>query len=275
MPLKHLPPSTSAQEVLAVLRADGACIVDDLAAQDTLDRITAELDPYFKQGGPRRADSYIQRTGSLITRSPAARELIVDALVLEVTEGILEKASTYQLNATQVISVLPGGGEQRLHRDDETWDRFPFPVDYDTECHAIWALTDFSIQNGATRVVPGTHRLARGATVDEALAAGRLEQAVMGRGSVVLYTGSVFHGAGTNMTKEVRRGLSVSYCAGWLRQEENQYLATPLEVAKTLDRQLLEVMGYRKGGPTLGYFGDVQDPITAVLGADQGEPVTR
>lgn len=233
-----------------------------------MDRIAAELDPYLTRGEPRKSEPYILRTGALITRSPSARELITHPLVLGAVEGVLDKATTYQLNATQVISVLPGGGEQRLHRDDEAWDHFPFPVDYEPECHAIWALTDFTVENGATRVVPGTHRLEPGATVADALAAGDVEQAVMRRGSVVLYTGSLFHGAGTNTSEVVRRGLSVSYCVGWVRQEENQYLATPREVAKTLDRTLLELMGYRQGTRTLGYVGDVEDPITVIL--DEG-----
>lgn len=266
MPLTHLAASASSQDAVTLLRSDGACIIDGLASAELVDRVAAEMEPHLMRTLARPTEQHTRRTGALIARSAAGRELVMNELVLGAVGALLEKASTYQVHVTQVISVLPGEQDQRFHRDEEAWDRYPFPTDYDIECSVMWALTDFSVENGATRVLPGTHRLAPDATVAEAVAAGVEERAVMGKGSALLFTGKVFHGAGANRTESPRRGLVISYSVGWVRQEENQYLATPRAVARTLDRKLLELMGYQKGGPTLGYIGDVQEPITAVLG---------
>jgi len=267
MALEHLPPTSEAAAVVAALRADGACVVDDLAPAGLMDRVAAEVAPYVDLS-PEGDDDFIgrktRRTGSLVARSPASRELITHPLALATAGSLLDRASVYQLHLTQVISVLPGETEQPLHRDELAWDFFPFPTDYDVQCNTIWALTDFTEQNGATRVLTGTHRLPQTITAPEAAAGRSEDRAVMRRGSVLFYTGKVFHGAGANRTDRVRQGINLTYSVGWLRQEENQYLSTPLEVAKTLDDDLLRLMGYQLGGIAIGYVGDFEDPISTV-----------
>jgi ectoine hydroxylase-related dioxygenase (phytanoyl-CoA dioxygenase family) len=176
----------------------------------------------------------------------------------------LEKATAYQLHLTQVISVFPGETEQPLHRDELAWDFFPFPTDYDVQCNTIWAMTDFTVENGATRVLTGTHELGQKVTSAEAQVGRAVERAEMKRGSAFFYTGKVFHGAGANHSDAVRQGINITYCVGWVRQEENQYLSTPIEVARTLDDDLLKLMGYQLGGIAMGYVRDFEDPIVTV-----------
>jgi ectoine hydroxylase-related dioxygenase (phytanoyl-CoA dioxygenase family) len=130
------------------------------------------------------------------------------------------------------------------------------------QCNTIWALTDFTEANGATRVIPGSqhwpdsfeHRVHD--TVP----------AEMTAGSCLFYTGKVYHGGGANTTDTVRIAGNITYCVGWLRQEENQYLSVPREVAETLDDDLLRLMGYRVGAYALGYIDDARDPLEAIRG---------
>jgi hypothetical protein len=267
MALKHLPPTSTPEEVAAALRADGACIVDNLVSDEVMDRVAEEMDPYIDLT-PLGGDDFIgrktRRTGSMIARSPASRDLIQNPLVLGTTGIILEKASVYQLHLTQVISVFPGETDQPLHRDELAWDFFPFPTDYDVQCNTIWAMTDFTVDNGATRCLPGTHTLGPASTSAEAQEGREVDRAEMQRGSAFFYTGKVYHGAGANNSDKVRQGINITYCVGWVRQEENQYLSTPLEVAKTLDDDLLELMGYRMGGLAVGYVRDFEDPMVVI-----------
>jgi ectoine hydroxylase-related dioxygenase (phytanoyl-CoA dioxygenase family) len=267
VPLTHLPATATPAEVAAALRADGACVVDRLVSDAVMDRVAAEMGPWVDltpEGGDDFIGRRTRRSGAMIARSPASRELITHPLVLGTSEIILARATTFQLHLTQVISVFPGETEQPMHRDELAWDFFPFPTDYDVQCNTIWALTDFTAENGATRVLPGTHTLGPGATAEEAEAGRTIERAEMARGSVFLYTGKVFHGAGANHSDMIRQGINLTYCVGWVRQEENQYLSTPMEVARTLDDDLLRLMGYQVGALAIGYVRDFEDPMVMV-----------
>ena len=267
MPLMHLPPTCTPEEVAAALRADGACIVDNLISNEAMDLVAEEMDPYIDLT-PDGLDDFVgrktRRTGSMIARSEASRGLIMHPLALGTTALVLQQATVYQLHLTQVISVFPGETDQPLHRDELAWDFFPFPTDYDIQCNTIWAMTDFTVENGATRCLPGTHTLGPDATAAEAQMGREIDRAVMERGSVFFYTGKVYHGAGANQSDQVRQGINITYCVGWVRQEENQYLSTPIEVAKTLDDDLLRLMGYQMGGLAVGYVRDFEDPMVMI-----------
>jgi ectoine hydroxylase-related dioxygenase (phytanoyl-CoA dioxygenase family) len=259
----HLPPAATSAEVAAAIRANGFVIVDNLVSNELMDRVAEELKEHIDLT-PTGNDDFIgrmtRRTGSLIPRSPASRELITHPLVLDTTADMLSKATVYQLHLTQVISVLPCETDQPLHRDELAWDFFPFPLDYDVQCNTMWAMTDFTVENGATRLVPGS-QLTEGKQTypDEAIVRAEME-----RGSVFFYSGKVYHGAAANNSDKVRQGINITYCVGWVRQEENQYLSTPIEVARTLDDDLLKLMGYQMGGLAVGYVRDFEDPMVAI-----------
>jgi ectoine hydroxylase-related dioxygenase (phytanoyl-CoA dioxygenase family) len=256
MSLTHLSAATPVDAVVDAIRRDGAVIVDRLAPSELLDRMAAELAASFDEtdfGTDEFNGLHTRRTGALIARSETARRLIQHPLVLGATKEILSHSTNFQLHITQAI-----------HRDQWAWDFFPFPDGYEVEVSAIWALTDFTEANGATRVVPGSHRAGDGKSYVEEDSV----PAVMDRGSVVLYTGSEYHGGGANRTDETRIGMQYSYAVGWLRQEENQYLSVPLDIARTLPVDLLRLMGYEKGSFTLGYIDNMRDPMRAVR---QGE----
>lgn len=265
MPKYHLPPTATSAEVAAAIRADGFVIVDNLVSNTVMDRVAEELHEYIDLT-PLGLDDFIgrltRRTGSLIPRSPASRELITHPLVLDTTADVLHKATVYQLHLTQVISVLPGETDQPLHRDELAWDFFPFPLDYDVQCNTMWAMTDFTVENGATRMVPGSHLIEGKQTYE--YDDPRIVRAEMERGSMFFYSGKVYHGAAANNTNAIRQGINLTYCVGWVRQEENQYLSTPLEVARTLDEDLLKLMGYQMGGLAVGYMRDFEDPMCAI-----------
>jgi ectoine hydroxylase-related dioxygenase (phytanoyl-CoA dioxygenase family) len=263
MSIAHLPASASAEEVAAVLERDGAAIVDRLVEPGVLDCIHAELEEYIartKLGPDDFAGRRTRRTGGLIARSPTSRELIMHPLVLGTVKRALSQASTFQLHLTQIIAIGPGESGQQIHRDQWAYDFFPFPQGYEVQCNTIWAMTDFTAQNGATRVVVGSHRFEDRLPFTEA----DTEPAEMAKGSVLFYTGSLYHGGGANRSEATRYGVNITYNAAWLRQEENQYLSVPLEIARELPEDLLRLMGYARGAYALGYVDDLRDPMDVV-----------
>jgi ectoine hydroxylase-related dioxygenase (phytanoyl-CoA dioxygenase family) len=267
MSLAHLPPEASINAVVEAIRLDGAVIVDHLVSDELLVQMTDELGASLAEtesGSDEFNGLNTRRTGALIARSEAVRQLVQHPLILGATAEILSHSTNFQLHITQAIAIGPDSPAQAIHRDQWAWDFFPFPDGYEVECSAIWALTDFTEANGATRVVPGSHLAGDGRSyVEEDSVPAEME-----RGSVVFYTGSEYHGGGANRSNETRIGIQCSYALGWLRQEENQYLSVPLDIAKTLPVDLLRLMGYEKGSFTLGYIDNMRDPMNAVR---QGE----
>lgn len=264
MGLQHFTRDSQSSEVAEAIRRDGGAIIDRLIDADLVDRVLSETAPFLDAtpgGGDEFSGRLTRRTGSLIARSPSFRELAAHPAVLGVCDEILgPNASTYQLHLTQIIDIGPGESAQPLHRDHWAWDFFAFPAGFEVEISTIWAMQDFTERNGATRVVPGSHLW----TDDRKPSQTDTVPAEMERGSVLLYTGSLFHGGGANHSDRTRTAVNIDYCLGWLRQEENQYLSCPPEVARDLPVELARLIGYRRGSFALGYFGDTQDPIEAV-----------
>ena len=263
MPLEHLPATTDAGAVTAALERDGAVIVDDLLDVATCDRIADELEPSFA-ATPTGPDDFsgrnTRRTGALIARSETCRDLVMHPLAVAAAGAWLAHATNFQLHLTQAIAIGPDSPAQPVHRDQWAFDFFPFPAGYEVQCNSLWALTEFTEDNGATRVVPGSHREPDGQRYELS----DTEGAEMRRGSVLFYTGSVYHGGGANSTDTWRIGLNITYNLAWLRQEENQYLAVPQDLAATLPIDLLRLMGYDRGAYALGYIDDLRDPIEAI-----------
>ncbi len=250
----------AAATVVEGLMEFGCVIIEELADRVLCDRVGAEMETWIAQTA-YGADSFTgratRRTGALLARSQSSVGMIAHPLVMSVVEQVLGcDGAQFQLHLTQAITIGPGGPAQELHRDHWCFNFHKFPVGLDVEVSTIWALNDFTIENGATRVVPSSHR-----TEGMPYTNADTVQAVMPRGSIVMYLGSTVHGGGENRSDVARTGINVDYSLAWLRQEENQYLSVPLEVAATLPEPVQRLMGYALGAYALGYIDDARDPI--------------
>ena len=254
--------------IAQVLREDGCVVIADLASAETMDQIRAELDQHLAITSGGNTDflgEATRRTGALIARSPTSRSLITHSRIIDTLDLVLgDHASTFQIDLTQLVTIGPGEPAQMIHRDQWSFDRFAFPRGFEAEVATMWAVTDFTEAMGATRMVLGSHKWDDDPDeVDPALTV----PAVMTKGSVLLYTGSIFHGGGANTTTTSRIGMNVGYSLGWLRQEENQYLACPPEIARTLPEGLLRLMGYQRGSYSIGYADDMREPLDWLYGS--------
>jgi ectoine hydroxylase-related dioxygenase (phytanoyl-CoA dioxygenase family) len=261
--LKTLTDGDTPETIAQTLKEDGGVIVSGLASPEIMDQIAVEMEPYMAATDPGNSNFLgheTRRTGALIARSPTARRIIAHPTVIDTMSLVLgDHASSIQVDLTQLVDIGPGSPAQEIHRDQWSFDRYPFPRGFEVECGTMWAVTEFNEDLGATRVVVGSHRWEEDPSeVDISLSTG----AVMSRGSVLLYLGSVYHGGGANTTADAHRiGINVGYSLGWLRQEENQFLACPPEIARTLPEGLLRLMGYQRGAFALGYVDDMRDPL--------------
>jgi ectoine hydroxylase-related dioxygenase (phytanoyl-CoA dioxygenase family) len=265
-PLTHFAATADPRDVGDFILRHGYAIVDDVVSSELMDRLDREAAPFIDASAAGRDEydgRFTRRTGALIARCPTARELVMHPMAVGAVSHVLAHATAVQLHLTQIISISPGETAQKLHRDQMAFDFYPFPSDYHVQCNTMWALTDFTAENGATHIVADTSAApdSAGSTMPQA-------QAEMRRGSVLFYDGKVLHGGGANRSNAERRGVNITYAVGWVRQEENQFLATPPEIARTLDDDLLRMMGYQQGAFALGYVGDQQDPLAYLRGAD-------
>jgi ectoine hydroxylase-related dioxygenase (phytanoyl-CoA dioxygenase family) len=182
-----------------------------------------------------------KRITALVARSETFRTFVTHPLMLSACDAILKPNCVhYQVHATAALKIGPGAREQVLHREEDPYQFFKVPRPR-MILASMWAITDFTEANGGTKIVPGSHlwpadRVAR---PDEVVAA------AMPAGSVLLWMGGTLHGAGANRTDEWRYGVFLSYSLGWLRQEENQYIDVPGEIARTLDKRVRDLVGYK------------------------------
>ncbi len=162
MPIERLSADTTGERVAEILARDGAVIVENLVPRSTMERAHAELAPYIDRtdfGGDEFAGKRTKRTGGLLLRSATCRELVMHPLALAATRASLVDATSFHLHLTQVIAIGPGEPGQMIHRDQWAFDFFPFPKGYEVQCNTIWAMSDFTAENGGTRVIPGSNHL--------------------------------------------------------------------------------------------------------------------
>lgn len=271
--LKRFKPADPIDVITSAVVDDGGAIVERLVPESTIDALEREIAPWLARVPFGAGDSTGMRTrrlGGLVARSATARAMILHPTIRAIVRGVLHLPTTIQLHLTQVMALDPGEKVQPIHRDQQGLDLFTFPPGYEVLCNALWSITAFTAQNGATRIIPGSHRFADNHNED--YREEDTEAAEMPRGSCLLYTGSVYHGAGANRSDATRVGMRILYSAGWLRQEENQFLSVPPEIARGLDPELLRLLGYQRGAYGLGYVDDMRDPIAVVRPDLEGAP---
>ncbi len=250
--LKRVPANTPSTTISQLVSQDGAIIIDNLMTDGQAESTLEELSPHIN-GTPNGRDAFsgynTTRTGALVARSSACRELIVNPRILGTCDDfLLPSCERYQLHLAQVIRFMPGQTKQPLHRDRLVWGSYLQGLE--PQLNTLWALTDFTRDNGATRGVLGSAAWPHTREAKEE----EISYAEMGRGSVLVYSGTVVHGGGANITDTDRVGLNITYSLGWLRQEENQYLSCPPNIAKNLDPVLQELLGYTMMSYALGYY---------------------
>jgi ectoine hydroxylase-related dioxygenase (phytanoyl-CoA dioxygenase family) len=246
------PTTESIEAWTAKLRQDGYCIIPDALPRMTIAALEADLGPAFEQTPFCEGGFYgpaTKRFGRLLARSSHAASFVQHEVMLGLAENILAPwCDTIQLNVTQAIAVYPGARTQMPHRDQDMWRGPVGEIEY--LVNVIWPLSEFTAANGATRVWPRSH----GAAALDAGPATDPVAAAMPPGSALVFLGSTLHGAGANLTDQVRRGLVVGYSLGWLKPYENQWLAYPPEVARGFAPALAALVGYRQHRPNLGNF---------------------
>ncbi len=225
-----------------------------------LERLEAELGTV--PAGNSFEGARTLRVYNLLAHGALWQELAIDPTVLAVVEGVLDRGCL--MSSLSSIRIQPDEVAQPIHADDQV---IPLGKPHaPTVCNTMWALTDFTEDNGATRVIAGSHLQDHdpdyGAPYDSA-------PAEMPRGSVLIWHGSLWHGGGANTTGEDRIGIAANYCAGFIRQQENQQLGLAPDLVATFPTRLQELVGYGIYRGLIGHI-DKQTPAEAVLGAGAG-----
>jgi ectoine hydroxylase-related dioxygenase (phytanoyl-CoA dioxygenase family) len=266
--LREVPAGTAPAIVKQIIDEDGGVIIKGLFSAQ-VDRFNAEMDPIvstWTEGntGPdwmqEFAGKKTKRVTQLIRRSKTFREEMLDHEILlsYVDTLMLETSDAYWMNAAQIIEIQPTEKLQYLHRDLENYPVFRSlgPSGPEVMCNCLVALSEYTEEMGATRIIPGSQnwpdfndrqRIENTPTIP----------VVMEKGDAFLYSGKVVHGGGANVSNRPRRALALAFCPGWLVPEEAYPFAVPLEMARTLSKRGQQLTGFRSmhnqklGGGTL------------------------
>lgn len=261
--IPRVGPDEALTSALAVLAEHGVMIIERAVSAETIGRIDRELEPWFRAAhcgtGPFLGRNTLRFAG-LFAKSPSVADLAIHPLALEIVERALKGADpdrprcdSIELNLTQGVGIRPGEAPQVLHRDDQTW---PVSEDMETMINVMWPLDDFTEENGATAMVPGSHRWPR----DRWAKPVETVTATAPKGSAIIWLGSLLHGGGANRSARTRRGLVISYRLGWLASSERLLLSTPPDVVRTLPERLQRLIGYQLHRPNLGWV-EGRDPL--------------
>ncbi len=256
--------NTPSDVIAATLLQKGGVIVRNQAPDDLIDKINQELSEPLETKGHEFENDFngykTRRLGAILGLSRSSAELLTNPCALAVADAVLKRhCENYQVGSMTAIEIHPGEKAQILHRDG---DFYPIAISgVEFQIQAMWALSDFTEENGATRVVTDTDVLKGVKNADteafENIDESKVAQVVMPKGSVFFWLQSTIHGGGANTASTPRSGLFISYCLGWLRQEDNQYLIMPREVAESFPENVSRLLGYQAHGKYLGiYPGD-------------------
>jgi ectoine hydroxylase-related dioxygenase (phytanoyl-CoA dioxygenase family) len=260
-------PSAESAAHLQRIADDGFTILPNAIEPEFIDQIDEALLQLEQTMGTEPADNLFEglhttRVYNLLVHGPTFEKIPTHPNVLPVVEGVLDPGLL--ISSLSSIAIGPGEQVQPIHADDQLipLTRPHIPI----ICNTMWAITDFTEANGATRLIPGSHLR------DEA--PNPLERydtmaAEMAKGSVLVWVGSLWHGGGANMTDKRRVGIAMNYCAGYIRQQENQQLGIPPQLVKTFPHRLQELIGYSVYNGLVGHI-DKQHPAKYVLSENEG-----
>ncbi|MDC0067643.1 phytanoyl-CoA dioxygenase family protein [Gammaproteobacteria bacterium] len=242
-------------------RDKGFAAVEGFLSLDELESLREELAPIFALTGNRTVDGgkrgwpgvQTVHYPNLLAKTRAIDELAIDPVVLSIVEGLL--GPDFQMSVVTAFSPGPGSDKQGLHQDDSFYlvprPHAPLVMNF------VFALDDFTLENGATMLVPGSHKWSKPIERDY-----QTERATVKAGDMLIWDGAVWHGGGANTTKDQsRRSFSFNYNVSWLRQQENQYIAIPRKVIMQMPERLQRVLGYHKLNILVGGV-EYQDPLS-------------
>lgn len=234
----------------ALLAHNGWCVFGQAVDTKILASIEADLEPRFAATPLCKGPFYGERTrrfGSLLTRSPAIRHLVMHPLIIEIVEQmLLPWCERIALNLTQAIEINPGALPQLPHRDQDMWQGPKGSLEY--LVNVMWPLTSFTRSNGGTRLWTGSHSHQDTPVLPE----GDSIVPTVSLGDALIFLGSTLHGGGGNAGSAPRRGIIISYCLGWLKPFELQWLVYPPHIARHFSEDLAALVGYAQHRPNLG-----------------------
>jgi ectoine hydroxylase-related dioxygenase (phytanoyl-CoA dioxygenase family) len=230
---------------LARMQRDGFTVVEGVLDGDSVAALRDDLERLERELAAQPAANLFEglrtvRIYNLLVHGALYQQVAAHEAILPIVEGVLDAGCL--VSSLSSIAIGPGEAAQPLHADDQL---IPLPKPHiSIICNTMWALTDFTAENGATRVVPGSHRADRSPQPFGEPAEAETRAAEMPAGSVLVFDGSIWHGGGANRTGERRLGVAMNYCAGWMRQQENQQLGIPRALARTFSPRLRKLVGY-------------------------------
>ena len=248
---------------VARVERDGYTIVQDAIEDALLTALRDDLERIEREEHVNPASNVFEGNRTVRIYNQLARGKVYEAIpvhdsVLPIVERVLDRGCL--VSSLSSIAIDPGETAQPLHADDQL---IPLPRPHvPIVCNSMWAVTDFTADNGATRLVPASHKLDRAPVLGEDTSTIAAE---MRRGSVLVYNGSLWHGGGANATPSRRVGIAMNYCAGWVRQQENQQLGIPLEVARGFGPRLRKLCGFGLYRSLLGHI-DKCSPVDLLDG---------
>jgi len=245
---------------------EGYTIVEDAIDPGLIDALNADLLRIEHALGTVPSDNTFEGTHTtriynLLAHGPDFEQIPVHPAILPICEGVLDAGLL--ISSLSSIAIGPDESPQPIHADDQI---IPLPKPHPpTVCNTMWALTDFTEANGATRIIPGSHK------ADESPDLLRHYDSIpaeMGKGSVLVWHGSLWHGGGANSTDRRRVGIAMNYCAGYIRQQENQQLGLPVSTVRRFPPRLQQLVGYGIYSGLIGHI-DKNVPANLLLDSDQ------
>jgi ectoine hydroxylase-related dioxygenase (phytanoyl-CoA dioxygenase family) len=257
-------------DALSELEEHGYTIIENAFDAALADELVADLERLERELGIVPAQNSFEgsrtlRIYNLLVHGPLYEQIPVWPTVLPVVEGVLDRGCL--VSSLSSIAIGPGETAQPIHADDQL---IPIPKPHPpTVCNTMWALTDFTDENGATRLVPGSHKADSNPNYG-----GEYETiaAEMPKGSVLVWHGSLWHGGGANRTSARRYGIAMNYCAGYIRQQENQQLGIPADKLRTFPPRLQELCGLSTYMGLIGHI-DKKTPMQLLAGEGEGRMV--